>query len=53
MTMRDIRNASGLTQTAFSEKFLIPKRTVENWDAGDRVPPDYVKIMIARQLNML
>ena len=53
MTMRDIRKASGMTQAAFSVRFLIPKRTVENWDEGANTPPDYVKIMISREIGIL
>lgn len=53
MSMRHIRNSSGLTQAAYAVRFCIPKRTVENWDAGQNVPPEYVKILIARSLNLL
>lgn len=52
-SLRDLRNAARLTQAAMSERFVIPLRTIEDWDSGKRTPPDYVKIMIARSLNLL
>lgn len=40
LTVRDIRQHMGLTQSAFAERFCIPRRTVENWEyRGGRVPP--------------
>ena len=38
----EIRTASGLNRTAFCRKYGIPARTEEDWEAGRRVPPDYV-----------
>lgn len=42
MKIKEIRNASGLTQEAFAIKYNIPKRTLEGWEAGKRNPPGYV-----------
>lgn len=53
MTFHEIRQASGLTQAAFAEKFGIPKRTVEAWDEGQRTPPAYVLRMLAQLLGLL
>ena len=33
LTVSDIRAHTGLTQAAFSERFLIPYRTLQNWEA--------------------
>lgn len=52
MSMRDIRKSSGMTQGAFAQKFLIPKRTIENWEENVNTPPEYVKILIAKALNL-
>lgn len=40
--IKALRQSTGLTQAAFAEKYEIPKRTLENWEAGSRVPPEYV-----------
>ena len=53
MPMGEVIKKSGMTQKQFSEKFCIPVRTVENWSAGSRDCPDYVRLMIIRQLGIL
>lgn len=52
-SMREIVKASNLTQAAFSTKFCIPLRTVEDWVAGRRNCPDYVRLMIAENLGII
>lgn len=53
MTMIDLLSASGLTKAAFSRRFLIPLRTVENWVSGIRPCPIYVRMMIADLLGLV
>lgn len=53
MSVRDIISRSGLTQAAFSVRFCIPLRTVEDWATGKRKCADYIRLMIARQLSLL
>lgn len=48
MNVKDIRSRTGLSQQKFSEKYEIPKRTIEEWESGRRTPPDYVLKMLAR-----
>lgn len=48
MKIKEIRNASGLTQEAFAIKYNIPKRTLEGWEAGKRNPPGYVLELLER-----
>lgn len=48
LTIRDIRARTGLTQAAFAERFLIPKRSVENWEGGQRECPAYLRLMLAQ-----
>ena len=48
MKIKEIRNASGLTQEAFARKYNIPKRTLEGWEAGKRNPPGYVLELLER-----
>ena len=48
----EIRKMSGLTQAAFAEKYNIPKRTIETWEAASasarRNAPDYVLDLLER-----
>jgi len=45
--MRTIRASTGLTQKAFSEKYDIPLRTLQDWEGGKREAPDYVLSLLA------
>ena len=53
MTMLDLISASGLTKAAFSRRFLISLRTVENWVYGIHPCPIYVRMMIADLLGLV
>lgn len=44
--VRAIRQRTGLSQASFAERFEIPKRTLENWEAGTREPPIYILRML-------
>lgn len=46
MTVKEIRAKYNLTQQALSDRFGISLRTVEKWDRGERIPPDYIPRMI-------
>lgn len=48
MTAREIRQLTGLSQDAFSKKYDIPKRTIENWESGNRKAPEYVMQLLER-----
>lgn len=52
-SVKQIRAMSGLSQVKFAEKYHIPRRTLENWEAGDNNPnkhscPAYVLEMLER-----
>ena len=42
MDIREMRNRLGDTQSEFAERYHIPFRTIQNWEAGVRVPPAYI-----------
>lgn len=46
MTIREIRDLTGLSQAAFAAALNIPKRTIENWESGARKCPEYVTALI-------
>lgn len=48
MTIKELRELTGLSQQAFSEKYGIPKRSIENWEGNKRVPPNYVLSLLER-----
>lgn len=51
LTVSDIRAHTGLTQAAFSERFLIPYRTLQNWE-GRGGCAHYTILMLARLCGM-
>lgn len=53
MSVREIIAHTGLTQAGFSAKFCIPLRTIENWATEKRDCPDYVRLMMCRELGIL
>lgn len=42
----------GMSRAKFSEKYGIPLRTIEDWEAGKRTPPEYVIELIERVVRM-
>ena len=46
MTIQEFIKSSGMTQKQLSERFRIPKRTIEEWSRGARKCPDYVVRMM-------
>lgn len=51
MTIREICEKYGYSQTALAKRFDIPLRTIQNWHAGVRTPPDYVVRMMDELLQ--
>lgn len=51
MEIKELRMLSGLSQQAFSDKYKIPKRSIENWDSGKRTPPEYVISLLERAVK--
>ena len=44
--IRAVRHSTGLSQAAFSNAYEIPRRTLQDWEAGRRIPPVYVLKML-------
>lgn len=49
-SIKQIAADAGLTQRKLAERFCIPVRTIEDWCAGKRTPPDYVRLMMQELL---
>ena len=47
-----IRESAGMTRAQFSEWTGIPIRTMEEWEIGRRVMPDYVLRLVAYKVLM-
>ena len=51
MYIRDLRTKLGDTQSEFAARYHIPFRTVQNWEAGVRTPPEYVMRLLERRIR--
>ena len=49
--IRELRNSVKMSRKEFSEHVGIPVRTLEDWEAGRRTPPEYVPRLISYQLK--
>lgn len=49
--IRELRESVGMSRKEFSMHTGIPIRTMEDWEAGRRTPPEYIPRLIAYQLK--
>lgn len=49
--IKELRENIGLSRKEFSEHVGIPVRTLEDWEAGRRTPPEYIPRLISYQLK--
>lgn len=52
LTIRDIRQHTGLSQAAFATRYCIPTRTLEDWERGVRSCPDYLRLLLAQATGL-
>lgn len=51
MTIQEFIKSSGMTHKQLSERFGIPKRTIEDWSRGVRKCPEYVVGMMEEAMR--
>lgn len=51
--LKQARARTGLSQQGMADRMLIPKRTIEEWERGGRVPPPYVQRFVLNELESL
>lgn len=51
MTIQEFIKTSGMTHKQLSERFGIPKRTIEDWSRGARKCPEYVVKMMQELID--
>lgn len=51
LRVRLARMSTLLSQRAFAKELNIPYRSIENWESGQRVPPEYVVELIEYKLE--
>lgn len=51
--LKDARKAADLTQHGMADRMLIPFRTIQQWEGGQRTPPPYVQRFVLNELESL
>ncbi len=51
--LRKARAEAGISQQGMAERMEISKRTIEKWETGDRVPPQYVQRFVLNELYLM
>ena len=49
--IRMLREQTGMNRKEFSMHVGIPVRTLEDWEAGRRTPPEYIPRLISYQFK--
>ena len=49
--IKKLREGTGMSRKVFSEHTGIPVRTLEDWEAGRRTPPEYIPRLLAYQIK--
>lgn len=51
MTLKELRELSGMTRVQFAEYFGIPYRTIQDWELGNRKCNDYMIALLEYKLR--
>ena len=51
--IREARQAAGLSQQGVTDTLGIPKRTLQDWEAGKRTPPGWAEALVIEKLEKL
>ena len=51
LKIKELRESIGMNRRQFSEHTGIPIRTLEDWEAGRRTPPEYVPRLLVYMLK--
>lgn len=52
MNIKEIRTKTNLSAQKFGDKYGIPLRTIQDWERGERKPPEYVVDLLNRVVEM-
>lgn len=47
LNIKSIRGISHLSQAEFAERYGLSRRSIENWEGGQRRPPEYLVSLLA------
>lgn len=53
LSMRELVDRTGLSQTAFAKGACIPHRTMQGWCLGERKCPVYLRFLLAEHYGLI
>lgn len=51
--IKEARQAAGLSQQGVTDALGIPKRTLQDWEAGKRTPPGWAEALVVEKLGKI
>lgn len=51
VSISELRSLAGISRPEFSRRYGVPIRTLEDWEAGRRTPPEYVVSLLERVIK--
>jgi len=52
MTVKEIRERTGLSQSKFATYFEVPVKTIQKWEREGSIPAEYIPKMMNRILDL-
>ena len=52
-TIKEARQAAGLTQQGVTDTLGIPRRTLQDWETGKRTPPGWAEALVVEKLKRI
>lgn len=52
-TIKEARQAAGLSQQGVTDVLGIPRRTLQDWESGKRTPPGWAEAMVIEKLEKI
>lgn len=51
--IKEARQAAGLSQQGVTDALGIPRRTLQDWEAGKRTPPGWAEALVIEKLEKI
>ena len=52
-TIKEARQAAGLSQQGVTDVLGIPRRTIQDWESGKRTPPGWAEALVIEKLERI
>lgn len=52
-TIKEARQAAGLSQQGVTDTLGIPRRTLQDWETGKRTPPGWAEALVIEKLEKI